>query len=393
MVNLDVVIIGAGPYGLGAGAHLRQIKGLEVRVFGEPMWFWKNQMPAGMLLRSSWEASSLWDPRREFTLDVYQKASGKRIPAPVPLDDFVNYGLWFQKQALGDIDRRAIAGVERDASSFRVTIADGEVVRTKRVVVAAGIFPFAWRPAEFERSAAPLVSHASEHRDLSRFKNKRVIVVGGGQSALESAALLHEGGAKVEVIVRAPELKWLGWKKRIQSLGSISKLFYSWTDVGPAGISQIVSIPALMQQLPRRTQDRLRIRSVRPAGSFWLLARLKNVPLTTGRRILSASEEEDCIRLKLDDGSERVADHVLLGTGYRVDISRYSFLPAEIIASLQRNGGYPQLGPGFESSIQGLHFLGAPAAWSYGPLMNFVSGTRYAGNKLASHIAKNTSPS
>ena len=78
MVNLDVVIIGAGPYGLGAGAHLRQIKGLEVRVFGEPMWFWKNQMPAGMLLRSSWEASSLWDPRREFTLDVYQKASGKR---------------------------------------------------------------------------------------------------------------------------------------------------------------------------------------------------------------------------------------------------------------------------------------------------------------------------
>ena len=49
-MNHDVVVLGAGPYGLGAGAHLQQVKGLGVKVFGEPMWFWKNQMPAGMLL-------------------------------------------------------------------------------------------------------------------------------------------------------------------------------------------------------------------------------------------------------------------------------------------------------------------------------------------------------
>jgi FAD-dependent urate hydroxylase len=389
-MNHDVVVLGAGPYGLGAGAHLRQIKGLGVKVFGEPMWFWKNQMPAGMLLRSSWEASHLWDPRREFKLNDYQKASGDRVPSPVSLEQFVDYGLWFQQKAVPELDRRKIERVEKASPGFRVTIGDGEIVQAQRVVIAAGIFPFASRPAEFEGLPSSVVSHTSEHHDFGPFKGKRVIVVGGGQSALESGALLHEAGAETEIIIRSPRVKWLGWKKRIQSLGPVSKLFYSWTDVGPAGISRIVSLPGLLQQFPRSLQDRLRIRSVRPAGAYWLLARLRDVPLLTGRSISSATEDRGRVRLRLDDGSERTADHVLLGTGYRVDVAKYDFLAPNIIGTLRRSGGYPQLGPGFESSVPGLHFLGAPAAWSYGPLMNFVSGTKFASAALARHFRRNS---
>jgi FAD-dependent urate hydroxylase len=187
-------------------------------------------------------------------------------------------------------------------------------------------------------------------------------------------------------------VKWLGWKKRIQSLGPVSKLFYSWTDVGPAGISKIVSLPGLLQQFPRSVQDRLRIRSVRPAGAYWLLARLKDVPLVTGRSIASATEDRGRARLRLDDGNERTADHILLGTGYRVDVAKYGFLAPNILGNLRRSGGYPQLGPGFECSIPGLHFLGAPAAWSYGPLMNFVSGTKFASATLARHLKRNPKP-
>jgi cation diffusion facilitator CzcD-associated flavoprotein CzcO len=232
-MNHDVVILGAGPYGLGAGAHLRQIKGLEVKVFGEPMCFWKDQMPTGMLLRSSWEASHLWDPQKEFTLNAYQKASGTRVPAPVSLEQFVNYGLWFQQKAVPDLDCRKIESVEKDSSGFRVTVRDADVIKTKRVVVAAGISPFAWRPAEFEGLASSLVSHTSAHNDLARFKGQRVIVVGGGQSALESGALLHEAGAEVEIIIRVPQVKWLGWKKRIQKswagLETVLLLDRRWT--------------------------------------------------------------------------------------------------------------------------------------------------------------------
>jgi hypothetical protein len=113
------------------------------------------------------------------------------------------------------------------------------------------------------------------------------------------------------------------------------------------------------------------------------------VPLTTGPRVVSPAESGGRLRLTLDDRSERVVDHAILGTGYRVDATRYSFLSDNIVSQLRRTDGFPQLGPGFESSVPGLHFLGAPAAWSFGPLMYFVSGTRFAARKLTSHIANN----
>ncbi len=65
----DVAVIGAGPYGLSAGMHLRA-NGMSVRIFGEPMDFWASKMPQGMLLRSPREASNLSDPQDAFTLEA-----------------------------------------------------------------------------------------------------------------------------------------------------------------------------------------------------------------------------------------------------------------------------------------------------------------------------------
>src|SRR5262249_48298804 len=269
----DVTIVGAGPYGLSAAAHLRAIKGLVVRVFGEPMGFWALHMPAGMLLRSNWTATQIADPDGALTLDAYQAVSGNHLAAPVPLDRFIQYGRWYQRQVVPDVDRRRIARIESDPSGFRVTLADGDAIHTRRVVVAAGIGPFAWRPPEFEGLPPSLASHSSEHCDLGRFAHQEVVVIGAGQSALESAALLHQGGAVVEVIARSRRIHWLqGLASRVlhHRLGRItSRLLYAPTDVGPAGISQIMARPNLLRRLPRRLQERLWRRSVRPAGARW----------------------------------------------------------------------------------------------------------------------------
>ena len=93
------------------------------------------------------------------------------------------------------------------------------------------------------------------------------------------------------------------------------------------------------------------------------------------------------MRLALDDGTERWVDHVLLATGYRVDVTRYGFLAPDLVQTVRCVEGYPELGAGFESSVPGLHFLGAPAARSFGPLMRFVSGTWYAAPTLTHYIA------
>lgn len=387
MSSCQVAVIGAGPYGLAATAHLRSAS-LETWTFGQSMEFWQNQMPAGMLLRSPWDASHIADPYDTLTLDDYEKARGIRLPRPVPLRDFVDYGRWFQRQVVPDLDTRRVQRLERTSTGFRLVVAGAETIEAERVVIAAGLGPFAHRPSPFNAATQSLASHSSDHHEFSCFSGRRVIVVGGGQSAIESAALLHEAGADVELIVRRPTVRWLKRSSLLHSkYNPFRRFLYHRTDVGPAILSQLVSRPNWLRRLPLGTQQKVAERSIRPAGAAWLIPRMQGVRITTGRHVTSTRPSDNQISITLDDGSERSADHVLLGTGYRVDVSRYEFLSREITKSLSQADGYPQLNRGFESSLRGLYFIGAPAAWSFGPLMRFVSGTEFTSRALTNAMA------
>jgi FAD-dependent urate hydroxylase len=390
MTACDIVVVGAGPYGLAAAAHLRSVAGLETRVFGEPMSFWQNYMPKGMFLRSAWSASHIADPHRKYMLEAYQTAKGEKFSSPIPLGNFVSYGRWFQQQVVPDVDRRKVVRIEREADGFLLKLQDGEPVRAKRVVVATGIAHFAWRPPEFNGLPALLASHSSEHRDFDQFNERRVAIIGAGQSALESAALLREAGADVEVFARSHRIYWLGgWASKTLHwrLGSITRrILYAPTDVGPAGISQLVARPNYFRMLPRSIQDPIARRSIRPAGAGWLRPRLEGTAIHLACAILSAIPAGGQLRLQISDGSTRMVDHLLFATGYRVDLDRYGFFAPELLAAIHRDGGYPLLRPGLESSVPGLHFLGAPAAFSFGPLMRFVSGAEFASRVLANYV-------
>jgi len=387
MAVCDVAIIGAGPYGLSVAAHLRAIDSLRIRIFGEPMSFWDRQMPVGMLLRSPWVASYLSDPKSALTLDAYRARNGNHFGSPVPLNHFIEYGRWFQRQAVPDVDSRQVALVESDSGEFRLTLEDGEAIKARRVVVAAGIAQFAWKPETFRNLPSTLASHSSEQREPARFAGKLVAVVGAGQSALESAALLHEAGAKVEVLARGPVVRWLHQKPLLHKW-PIEPLLYAPTDVGPALASQLIARPSLYRRMPRKWQDRLGPRSIRPAGAKWLKPRLNDVPILTGHSVVAAVPTGDRLRLKFADGGEKVVDYVLLATGYQVNIWKYPFLDRKSLASIRQVDGYPQLDAGFESSIAGLHFLGGPAAWSFGPLMRFVAGAEFASRALVRSVMR-----
>jgi len=213
-------------------------------------------------------------------------------------------------------------------------------------------------------------------------------VIGAGQSALESAALFKELGIPVEVIARTKSLNWVGLHARLHHLGLISKMMYSNRDVGPAGISRLVAMPHLFRRFPRFFQDRTAYRAIRPAGAGWLQSRIVGVPITLGRKVVSAAAAGSQLRLQLDDGSERLVDHALLATGFRVDVSRYPFLSPSLSKQLKTVNGYPVLKRGLESSIPGLHFVGKPAAWSFGPLLGFVSGAEFASNELVQSMTR-----
>jgi len=383
--DCEVAVLGSGPYGLSAAAHLRA-SGMDVRIFGRPMEFWAQKMPAGMLLRSPRVASNISDPKGQFTLDAYEKAVGIAPIAPVPLETFVGYGQWFQRQLLPDLDQREIGSVQRTDGNFSITLESGDELHAQRVVVAAGVEPFQKIPEVFAALPPAQVSHCYQGCDVKSFRGKRVAVIGAGQSALESAALLHEQGARVEVIARVPELRWIGQHPWLHRLGPVSSMLYSSHDVGPAGISRLVAAPNLVRRIPLGLRDKIRTRAVRSAGSRWLPARLVKVQITTGHFVEQANCAGDEIELKLNDGSRRHVDHILLGTGYSVDIARYRFLSQDLLDQVAVMDGYPRLRSGFASSVPGLHFIGATAARTFGPLLYFVAGTEFASKELTMHI-------
>src|SRR5215475_8537656 len=379
--DTDVAIVGAGPFGLSTATYLKN-KGVGVAIFGDPMSFWRDHMPAGMYLRSNWPASHISDPHNKLTLDHYKADAGVEFKQPVPLQNFVEYGQWYQQKAVPELKRCQVAGIENSNGHFKVTLADGAALTSKRVIIATGIAPFPWMPKAFECLPKSHVTHTSDHCDLSRFRGQSVLIIGSGQSALDAARLLYAMETKVEVVGRQKQIRWVGEHVWLHKLGFISWCLYSNFDVGPAGLSRLVGFPNIFKLLPRSLQDPLSYRSIRPAGTGWQRPYLANVPMTLNCEATSVQVQGGKVHLKLSNGSGRVADHVIVATGYKADVDRYSFFSAAIRSALQTVSGSPVLGRGLESSFPGLHFVGKPAGWSFGPLLNFVSGTHFAGAEI-----------
>jgi FAD-dependent urate hydroxylase len=384
--DLEVAVIGAGPHGLSAAVHMRRA-GVAAHVFGKPMSFWK-QMPRGMKLRSNMSATNMIEPVGPLSLKSYLAEIGDDQAWPVPLRRFVDYGLWVQRTAVPDLDQREVKRLERNGSGFRLDLDDGEGVTARRVVVAAGIEPFQYLPPGFGHLPYERVSHTGQHSDMGAFAGQRVAVVGGGQSAFEAAALMQErGAAHVEMLIRSLEVVWLRSYSPKTLLGPAGPIVYAPTDVGPLWYSRLVATPGLFRLLPRDTQAKIAYRSIRPACSYFVKVRLDEVKLNLGTAVTAAEANGAGLRVTLSDGSSREIDHLMFGTGYQVDVARYGFLGDSILGALRRRNGYPLLRRGLESSVHGLHFVGAPAALSFGPVMRFVSGSWYAGDSVAQAAA------
>jgi cation diffusion facilitator CzcD-associated flavoprotein CzcO len=202
--TIDAAIIGAGPYGLSLAAHLAATK-LSYRIFGTPLSSWRNHMPGGTLLKSDGFASSLYDPGSTFTIADYcreQSLPYSDVGLPVPIETFVAYGLEFQKRFVPQVEETDIVAVERTPGGFQLTTRSGEVVHSKRVVIAAGITHFAYTPPHFADIPKEFVTHSSEHTSAAPFKGRRVAVLGAGASAIDLAGLLDEAGADVHLIAR-----------------------------------------------------------------------------------------------------------------------------------------------------------------------------------------------
>ena len=146
-----VVVIGAGPYGLSAAAHLKA-RGVAVRIFGTPMSSWSGTMPRGMVLKSTPDASTISAPGQGHTLQDFCDAIGEPRPTTerdlVSLDLFVRYGRWFAERLVPEVEQAQVASVDRHGGQFHLKLDSGEELAAPAVVVASGLSGFAYLPPE-----------------------------------------------------------------------------------------------------------------------------------------------------------------------------------------------------------------------------------------------------
>jgi cation diffusion facilitator CzcD-associated flavoprotein CzcO len=393
--DCEVAVIGAGPYGLGAAAHLKAAH-VDTRVFGEPMSFWREHMPKGMNIRSAWHATHISDPNHRFTLDRYAEVRGFVRPDLLSLEDFVAYGEWFQAQAVPDVDTRKVRRVQLENDGFRLVLEDGNSVTAGRVVVATGLANQEFKPAAFRNMPARLASHSADHADLGKFRGQRVAVVGRGQSACESAAILSEAGAHVDLIARG-EINWLGSDKTASDRDDhpywrLHQLLAAPSGVGPFPVNWLNEFPGLERLLPQSIRTSLNRLSLRAGATGWLKPRFERVRVRSHAAIIAAQASDHDVKIAFTSGGGGAYDHVLLATGYHIDIARLGFFGSDLLGAVRRRDGSPRLGRGFESSVPGLHFLGANAVTSYGPVMRFIAGSPFAARELTRTIlARRTS--
>lgn len=372
-VRTELLIIGAGPFGLAIAAHVKRL-GIDHIVVGEPMGFWKRHMPGNMYLRSGihWHL----DTSGVFTIEQFLRSRGltESDVEPFPLDVYVAYADWFQRQMELEITPAHVVRLDRipdHRPTFRAALLDGSGIVAKHVAVAVGFEPFTHVPADLVEGLAPgRFEHTCTAVHLEELAGQRCLIIGGRQSAFEWAALAAEAGAaSVDVSYRhdTPRFAQSEWM---------------WAD---RLVQRFTDEPGWYRRLQQSERDAL-------AGRFWQEGRLKLEPWLEPRiraggvrlwprsQILAASVAAgDTTSVRFDSGSSIEVNRVIFATGYKPDVTRVPFLSAgNLLADIDSRNGCPVLNDVMQSSVPDLYFTSLLATSDFGPFFGFTIAARTA---------------
>src|SRR5207245_4575224 len=94
------------------------------------------------------------------------------------------------------------------------------------------------------------------------------------------------------------------------------------------------------------------------------------------------------LKATISDGATVSANHIVLATGYTVDINRLTMIHPSLRAKIATDRGSPVLNHWFETSVPGLYFVGLTSLRAFGPLYRFVAGCGAAARRVAGAIAR-----
>lgn len=377
-VTKQLVIIGSGPYGLAVAAYAKHL-GLDFTLLGPPMGFWRNNMPRGLYLRSptDWHIDSVGG--RSFEDFLVSKGIKPEDAFPIAAELFLEYSDWFRVENGLQADPRLVKVLNRRESLFEVELKTGDSILSQNVVATLGMSYFKHIPQELaDTIPADRLSHACDTIDFEFLRDKDVLIVGGRMTAFEWAVLMAEQADAQAYIVHRHEtppfvdsdFSWIG--PEVQNTTYLRGWFRNLPEAQQQAIDNRVYLEGRLKMEP------------------WLKPRLD----AGGARIWSNTAARSCspasngrIQVQLDNGTSLTVDHVMLATGYELDLSRVPYLAhGNILGQLQIVEDSPVLDEDFQSNIPGLYFTGLAATRDFGPYFGFVVGSPSAGQVIGKRL-------
>jgi cation diffusion facilitator CzcD-associated flavoprotein CzcO len=376
VVRTDLLVIGAGPYAYSAAAYARE-RGIDTHVVGEPMAFWRDQMPTDMYLRSGpdW---SLDAAGPDSFMAYFEDADLEPADVdPIPIGVFLDHTDWFARRKGIEADRRFVTDLTNPDGTFVASMEDGSTITADKVLACPGIKHFTQLPAWYDDVPPDRCGHTSALVDFDALAGKRVAIIGGRQSAYEWAALLCDhGAAQVDVVHRheTPAFEKVSWKFVDPLVEQTLAVRGWWRDL-PAADQQAIALQ--FWQVGRLTLE------------WWLTPRLKPEVVTSHplTEVTAVATGEEDVTLTLSDGQDLTVDHVVFASGYRADLGAVPYLTG-VLDRVSVTDGFPDLSPGFETSLDDLYVTGFASTRDFGPFYGFTKGCPSSGRLVVDEMLR-----
>ncbi len=362
MRSTELLVIGAGPYGLAIAAHARQC-GIDTVTVGTPMGFWRDHMPADMFLRSGPDWHLDVGGEHTFTNFLAERQLRTADVDPIPISVYLEYADWFTAEKRLPVDDVRVARLVRSDERFLAELNDGECIQSDAVVSAPGIAQFAALPPWAAGLPAQRRAHTADLVSFGQLRGSRCVIIGGRQSAYEWAALLCDHGAeRIDVVHRheVPRFAAADWRFVDDHIVETLNTKGWWR-----------FLPAVRREsIMRRFWEVGRL-TLEP----WIIPRLDGrVHQWPRNEVTHVVDDGRTAQLTLSTGERLDADFVVFATGYRADLQSVPYLSHLVGRDVLVENGFPNLDESFATTAAGLYIAGFPSTQDFGPFFGFVRG-------------------
>jgi hypothetical protein len=203
----------------------------------------------------------------------------------------------------------------------------------------------------------------------------------------EIAALLHEAGARVDLVTRRP-IVWFG-RDRTEERTLLERIKAPSNGMAPGWANWTLErVPFVFYRFPQDLKDKYNSNYVSGATDWLRNSIIGKATLHERQEVTTADAVGDRVRVTLSNGTKIEADHVLLSTGYKVDLDRLTMIHPSLRSRIAADRAVPVLSSSFESSVPGLYFVGLTSMRAFGPLFRFVVGCRAAAGRVARSVSR-----